>query len=222
MRKPLTDATESLFPVIVQHREYGDSPLNGELFRMVKAFQADPAVRNRVTVDSITTVGGYQPDLILHEHCEREPAWERFMAEIAAPSVGAYMAGHYRLAGWPVPRTTWRIAASWAVLYPAAAYQAPHLHRDISCVLTYYARVPVRPRPEGAITFINPHVESTFPARKNWPYDRHYFPMDGTCLVFPGWLQHFAHPHFAADEERLMFSLDIVFEPPATGSQERT
>jgi hypothetical protein len=119
------------------------------------------------------------------------------------------MAGHQKLSGWPVTGTRWRISASWAVLYPSGAYQAPHLHRDISCVLTYYARVPVRPRPEGAIGFINPHIESTFPARKNWPYDRHYFPMDGTCLVFPGWLQHFAHPHFAADEERLMFSLDV-------------
>ena len=109
---------------------------------------------------------------------------------------------------------TWDIKASWAVLYPPAAYQAPHLHRDISCVVTYYARVPVRPRPEGAIGFINPHPESTFPVKENWPYDRHYFPMNGTCLVFPGWLQHFAHPHFSSDEERLMFSLDIVFHPP--------
>jgi hypothetical protein len=72
----------------------------------------------------------------------------------------------------------------------------------------------VRPRPEGAIGFITPHVESTFPAKKNWAYDRHYFPMDGTCLVFPGWLQHFAHPHFARDEERLVFSFDVVFDSP--------
>jgi len=215
MRKPLKDSIETLFPVIVQHREYGENPLNAELFRLVKGLQADHTIPNKVTVDSITTVGGYQPNVVLHEHCKSDPAWKLFLADIVDPSVAAYMAGHQKLSGWPVNGTRWRIAASWAVLYPARAYQAPHLHRDISCVLTYYARVPVRPRPEGAIGFINPHVESTFPAKKNWPYDRHYFPMDGTCLVFPGWLQHFAHPHFAADEERLMFSLDIVFDSPA-------
>ncbi|MEJ8567247.1 putative 2OG-Fe(II) oxygenase [Elongatibacter sediminis] len=214
MRQPHSEVTETLFPVVVHHREYGSSDLNQGLFDLVKNLQADRSVANRVSVDSITTVGGYQPDVVLHEHCRDDAVWTRFLTEIAEPSVGAYMAAHQQVSGWPVTGTRWRITASWAVLYPASAYQAPHLHRDISCVLTYYARVPVRPRPEGAITFINPHVESTFPAKKNWPYDKHYFPMDGTCLVFPGWLQHFAHPHFAADEERLMFSLDIVFEPP--------
>ncbi len=215
MRKPLKESVETLFPVVVLQREYGDGPLNQALFDRVKAFQADPSVANRVSVDRITTVGGYQPDVALHERCRDEAVWKRFLADIAEPSVAAYMAGHHGVCGWPQAGTGWRITASWAVLYPAAAYQAPHLHRDVSCVLTYYARVPVRPRPEGALTFINPHVESTFPARRNWPYDRHYFPMDGTCLVFPGWLQHFAHPHFDGDEERLVFSLDIVFDPPA-------
>ncbi|MGH8035256.1 MAG: putative 2OG-Fe(II) oxygenase [Lysobacterales bacterium] len=220
MRKPIKESLESLFPVVVQQREYGDSPLNAALLSLVKKMQADHGIANKVTVDSITTVGGYQPDVILHERCASDSAWNEFIREIVEPSVAAYMAGHQKLAGWPVQGTRWLITASWAVLYPAGAYQAPHLHRDISCVLTYYARVPVRPRPEGAIGFINPHVESTFPARKNWAYDRHYFPMDGTCLVFPGWLQHFAHPHFAADEERLIFSLDVLFDPPlATSSR---
>lgn len=214
MRKPQSDTTETLFPVVVQHREYGDSPLNENLHRLVKTLQSDPSVSNRVKVDSITTVGGYQPDVVLHEHCREDPVWDEFLTTVVEPSVGAYMGAHHRVAGWPIAGTRWRITASWAVLYPPGAYQAPHLHRDVSCVLTYYARVPVRPRPEGAITFINPHVESTFPARRNWAYDRHYFPMDGTCLVFPGWLQHFAHPHGARDEERLMFSLDIVWDPP--------
>jgi len=214
MRTPQIDVIESLFPVIVQQREYGESVLNEELFRLVKGMQADYTIENQVTTDNITTVGGYQPRLMLHEHCAESPLWNKFMQEIAEPSISAYMAGHQELSGWPVQGTRYRVSASWAVLYPARAYQAPHLHRDISCVMVYYARVPVRPRPEGAITFINPHVESTFPAKKNWPYEKNYFPMDGTCVVFPGWLQHFAHPHFAEDEERLMFSLDIVFEPP--------
>ncbi len=212
MRKPLQDTVESLFPVVVQHREYGNSLLNEQLVRLVKALQADPSVVNRVARDSITTVGGYQPKVVLHEYCAADPAWLQFLLEIVEPSVAAYMAAHQRLASWPVNGTPWHISASWAVLYPAGAYQTPHLHRDISCALTYYARVPVRPRPEGAIGFITPHVESTFPAMKNWAYDRHYFPMDGTCLVFPGWLQHFAHPHFARDEERLVFSFDILFD----------
>ena len=214
MLKPHKDHIEALFPAILQQREYGDSPLNERLFQLVKGMQADHSIANRVQVDSITTVGGYQPDVVLHEHCEHDRVWNEFLRSIVEPSVGAYMAGHHKMVGWPLPGTRWDIKASWAVLYPPAAYQAPHLHRDISCVLTYYARVPVRPRPEGAIGFINPHLESTFPVKKNWPYDRHYFPMNGTCLVFPGWLQHFAHPHFSADEERLMFSLDIVFQTP--------
>lgn len=214
MRQPQKENVDSLFPIIVQQREYGESALNSELWRMVKDLQSDYSIENQVRVDDITTVGGYQPRVALHEHCKDHIAWNRFLREIAEPTVAAYMAAHQKASGWPVNGTSYRISASWAVLYPEGAYQAPHLHRDISCALVYYARVPVRPRPEGAITFINPHVESTFPAKKNWPYDKHYFPMDGTCLVFPGWLQHFAHPHFAEGEERLMFSMDIVFEPP--------
>jgi hypothetical protein len=214
MRIPQQDNIESLFPVIVQQREYGESWLNSDLYRMIKNMQSDYSIANMVSTDVITTVGGYQPDVALHEYCDSDPVWNRFLKEIVEPSVAAYMAGHQQIGGWPVPGTRYRISASWAVLYPSAAYQAPHLHRDISCVLTYYARVPVRPRPEGAITFINPHIESTFPAKKNWAYEKHYFPMDGTCLVFPGWLQHFAHPHFSPDEERLMFTMDIVFDPP--------
>ena len=215
MRKPLKETVQTLFPVIVLEREYGESQLNAELMGLVKELQANPSVANRVTAGSITTVGGYQPDVALHEHFANHAVWKTFLKDIVGPSIVAYMVGHQRVAGWPLNNTKWRISASWAVLYPPAAYQAPHLHRDISCVLTYYARVPVRPRPEGAISFINPHVESTFPARKNWPYDRHFFPMDGSCLVFPGWLQHFAHPHFSPDEERLMFSLDVVFDGPS-------
>jgi len=214
MRNPIKSTVENLFPVIVQQREYGESPVNGRLEKLVKDLQADSSIANQVSVDSITTVGGYQPNVALHEHCKSDSAWNEFVEDIVEPSVAAYMMEHQKQAGWPVAGTQWHISAAWAVLYPAAAYQAPHLHRDVSCVFTYYARVPVRPRPEGAITFINPHVESTFPAKKNWAYDRHYFPMDGTSLVFPGWLQHFAHPHFAADEKRLIFSLDVIFDPP--------
>lgn len=199
---------------MVLHREFGPSSLNDSLAGMVRTLRDDPSVGNRVTADRITTVGGFQPDVTLHKACAEDPAWRSFMSEIVGPSVGAYLHQHCEVAGWPKPGSAWSISASWAVVYPAGAYQAPHLHRDISFVLTYYAQVPARPRPEGAITFINPHVESTFPARRNWGYDRHYFPRAGTCLVFPAWLQHFAHPHFAADEERLMFSLDIVFDAP--------
>lgn len=211
---PKEDHTELLFPVIVQHREYGHVDVNERLVETVQALKADPGIRNRVDTSSITTVGGYQPDVALHRHLADDPAWSAFMKGIVEPSVEAYMAEHRRIAGWPVKGVGWEVVASWAVLYPSGAYQAPHLHRDISCVVTYYASVPVRPRPEGAITFITPHVESTFPALRNWAYDRHYFPMDGTCLVFPGWLQHFAHPHFSPSEERLMFSLDIRFDTP--------
>lgn len=214
MLKPHKDSIEALFPAILQQREYGDSSINDQLFALVKKLQADPAIHNKVSVDSVTTVGGYQPDVVLHEHFELDGVWNTFLESIVEPSVASYMAGHQKMVGWPLTGSTWNIKASWAVLYPAAAYQAPHLHRDISCVVTYYARVPVRPRPEGGIGFINPHLESTFPVKKNWPYDRHYFPMNGTCLIFPGWLQHFAHPHFSNDEQRLMFSLDIVFDPP--------
>ena len=209
---PREDNTELLFPVIVQHREYGHADLNDQLVDLVKSLQQDGSIGNRVTTSSITTVGGYQPDVALHHHFADNLVWRRFVKEIIRPSVEAYMAEHRHHAGWPAAGTRYDISASWAVLYPGGAYQAPHLHRDISCVLTYYASVPVRPRPEGAITFITPHVESTFPAKKNWAYERHYFPMDGTCLVFPGWLQHFAHPHFSGDEERLMFSFDITFD----------
>jgi len=36
MRKPMKESLESLFPVVVQQREYGNSVLNGELFSLVK------------------------------------------------------------------------------------------------------------------------------------------------------------------------------------------
>ena len=94
MRKPLKESIETLFPVIVQQREYGSSALNNQLFDLVKKLQSDRDIDNKVSVDSITTVGGYQPNVVLHEHCKNEPAWQQLLGEIIEPSVAAYMDGH--------------------------------------------------------------------------------------------------------------------------------
>lgn len=82
IRKPMKESIESLFPVIVQQREYGNSALNDELLKLVKQLQADSSIENKVSVDSITTVGGYQPNVVLHEHCQEEPVWQQLLTEI--------------------------------------------------------------------------------------------------------------------------------------------
>lgn len=200
--------TLSLFPAIVRVQQYGDSDMNLRLYERIKGFEADPGIQNSCVLRPIATIGGYQPEIVLHEHLSGDPLWEEFLATVVHPAIQGYLGEHYRIAGWPVRGTAYSFMASWAVLYPRGAYQAPHYHRDVFCVLAYYPRVPARPKPEGALTFINPHPVSISTGTNTWEYHHTIHPCNGTAVVFPGWLQHYSHPHHS-DEERLLFTIDI-------------
>lgn len=213
-RQASSSQTLPLFPAIVRVQQYGDGDLNERLYRRIKEFQADPEVQNSCLLRPIATVGGYQPELVLHEHLSGDPMWEEFLAAVVHPALQGYLGEHFRVAGWPVRGTAYSFNASWAVLYPKGAYQAPHLHRDVFCVLAYYPRVPERPKPEGAITFINPHPIAMSMGKNSWEYHRTFHPQNGTAIVFPGWLQHYSHPHYG-DEERLLFTFDVRLVDPA-------
>lgn len=202
-----------LFPSLVLQYEFGDSASNDWLYGAVKRLQADAGIKNAGDVRSLATVGGYQPDVDLREALAGEAQWEQFNKQIVHPAVQGYLADHCRLAGWPAAGAAYTFNANWAVLYPSGAYQAPHLHPNVFCVLAYYARVPERPEPEGAISFINPHLESTFPRPGEWNYHQRYQPRNGTALLFPGWLQHYSQPHFGADDERLLLTFDVTLLP---------
>jgi len=214
MSDPQQEQTLLFFPNVVLRREFGDLDLNQRLYAWVNEIRSDPAVDNFAGTGANATVGGFQPDITLHERFAGHPVWEAFLSEIVHPSVQRYMGVHQRVAAWPRHGAQYHFIGSWAVLYPQGAYQEPHMHREASCVFTYYARVPERPRPEGGITFINPCVESTYPRFESADYQQRLFPRNGTCAIFPGWLQHYTHPHFS-DADRLMFSLDVRFETPA-------
>ncbi len=211
--QPKKSQTHTLFPAVVREYQYGDLPINTELYQRVKAFQQDHRVDNAIAKRNLATINGYQPDVVLHEHWEQDPVWDQFLNTCVHPGIQAYLAEHAQLAGWPTPGFSYTFAASWAVLYPAGAYQIAHFHRNIFCVMAYYARVPIRPRPEGAISFINPHVEATFPPEYGWDYHRNFYPVNGTAIVFPGWLQHYSHPHNSQDE-RLLLTFDVKLLPP--------
>lgn len=204
--------TLTLFPAIVRHQEFGDTADNQAIYRRIKQFQQDPSIANALTLRPVATIGGYQPEVVLHERLAEDSVWQNFFQRVVHPAVQAYLAEHHQIAGWPVPGTAYTFKASWAVLYPREAYQAPHNHGDIFCVLAYYARVPERPRPEGAITFVNPHPESCISATRAWDYHCHFQPRAGTTIVFPGWLQHYSHPHHS-DDERLLLTVDIALLP---------
>ncbi len=201
--------TRLFFPAMVQVREFGDAVFNSLIYRTIKQMQSDASVVNAGTVRDVATIGGYQPDIALHQHLADDPAWKEFLSKIIHPSVQRYMAEHCRIAGWPAAGCGYSFAASWAVLYPKGAYQAPHIHREIFCVCAYYARSPSRPPPEGAICFINPHLESIFPLGQSWQYQQCIQPKNGTLVIFPGWLQHYSHPHFSEHDERLLITFDV-------------
>jgi uncharacterized protein (TIGR02466 family) len=205
--------THALFPAVISVSHHGDSDWNRELHERIHALRDDATVANAVTRRDIATKHGYQPDLDLVRHWVDDPAWQAFLDRCVHPDIQAHLAEHARIAGWPPAGTGYRFAASWAVLYPAGAYQAPHLHRDRFCVLAYYPRVPLRPEPEGAISFINPHPESQYPTTHGWAYEHRIQPRNGTSIVFPGWLQHFSHPHQGSDE-RLLLTFDVDLLPP--------
>ncbi len=205
--------THTLFPAIVREYQFGDLPVNQEFYNRIKTFQRDIAIKNAGEKPNVATILGYQPDIVLHEHWDNDPTWEQFLNTCVHPGIQSYLTEHARLAGWPTTDYGYNFAASWAVLYPAGAYQIPHNHPNTFCVMAYYANVPIRPKPEGAISFINPHVESTFPREFAWEYHRNFYPRNGTAVVFPGWLQHYSHPH-KSSEERLLLTFDVQLLPP--------
>lgn len=205
--------TFTLFPAVVRRYEFGDSALNATLYDWVKQYQADESIRNACAVRDIATVGGYQPDIVLHEELAEVAEWKRFLEAVVHPAIQGYLAEHCRISGWPIAGTGYAFKASWAVLYPAGAFQAPHFHPDTFCTLAYYPRVPKRPAPEGALRFVNPHLESTLTPTAAWDYHQQFIPRPGTAVVFPGWLQHYSYPH-QGEDERLLLTFDIRLLPP--------
>lgn len=205
--------TINVFPTLLSVNQHGDSDWNQLVHERVKTMQRDRSIRNATTVHDIATKHGYQPDLNLHKIWEDDEAWQAFLQQIVHPDIRRHLHEHHCLTGWPAPGVGYQFAAAWTVLYPAGAYQAPHLHRNRFCVLAYYPRVPIRPEPEGAISFINPHPESQYPTSNGWPYDHRIQPRNGTSIVFPGWLQHFSHPH-QGNDERMLITFDVDLLPP--------
>lgn len=203
----------NLFPTLVSINQHGDSDWNRMVYDRVKTMQQDPGITNATAVNDIATKHGYQPDIDLHKHWEDDPHWQQFLQQIVHPDIRKHLTEHQRAAGWPATGCGYTFAAAWTVLYPAGAYQAPHLHRNRFCVLAYYPRVPMRPEPEAGISFINPHPESQYPTSNGWPYDHRIQPRNGTSILFPGWLQHFSHPHQGHDE-RMLITFDIDLLPP--------
>lgn len=214
-QNPSAPASRSyaLFPAIVRRSDFGETGINRTLYEWIKRYQADASVKNACAVRDIATVGGYQPDIVLHEALAAEPDWKRFMQAVVHPTIQGYLAEHCRIAGWPAAGAGYGFKASWAVLYPPGAFQAPHFHPDTFCTLAYYPRVPDRPEPEGALRFVNPHLESTLTPTEAWNYHQQFVPRPGTAIVFPGWLQHYSYPH-QGDEERLLLTFDVKLLPP--------
>jgi len=200
------------FPSLVSIHQHGDSDWNDRVYQHVSSLQQNNSIDNAACARDIATKHGYQPELNLHEAWSDDEHWQAFLQQVVHPDIGRHLREHHRLAGWPAPGCGYQFAASWCVLYPAGAYQAPHLHRNRFCVLAYYPRVPIRPEPEGAISFINPHPESQYPTSNGWPYEHRIQPRNGTSIVFPGWLQHFSHPH-QGNDERLLITFDIDLLP---------
>ena len=205
--------TYTLFPAVVRRCDFHVPEVNEALYHWVKQQQADPAVPNACDVRDVATVRGYQPDIVLHESLGEMGWWQRLMSTVVHPTIQSWLAEHCRLSGWPRPGTGYGFKASWTVLYPADSFQAPHFHPGTFCTLAYYARMPERPAPEGALRFINPHLESHFTPTCAWSYHEEFVPAAGTAIVFPGWLQHYSYPH-RGDGERQLLTFDVELLPP--------
>ena len=204
-----------LFPTVVSTVEHGDIEENAYFFQLAQKLKADTSIVNKCEAADTTTFIGYQPDIVWHEYFKNDPKWQNFMQKVFNPSIQGHMQNHQQIAGFPVRGSSYHIKSSWAVLYPKNAYQAPHFHRDTSCVFTYYVKVPAGPAPENGITFINPNLASTYPKLKSFAYDHTFIPKNGSNVIFPGSMQHYAHPHFS-DEEKMIIVFDVAFEPPQT------
>ncbi|PHS14769.1 MAG: hypothetical protein COA86_15350 [Kangiella sp.] len=213
MNKEVKVQTSVIFPSIVSQTEFGDIPENNYLFDLVSKMKSNKNISNKCEVADTTTFSGYQPDIMLHEYLKDDPVWKSFLNKVFVPTLNQHMNAHRQIAGFPVPGSSFKVNSSWAVIYPEKAYQAPHFHRDMACVFTYYVRVPKSRPPQNAITFINPNLASTYPTQKSFPYDHSIIPITGTNLIFPANIQHFAHPHFG-EGEKMIIVFDITFEPP--------
>jgi len=107
--------------------------------------------------------------------------------------------------------------SAWATLCRAAAYYAPHSHRDSAWSGVYYvdpgSDTPDRPL-SGVLEFLDPRAGVDAVTAPGDPYGEPFRvrPQAGLLVVFPSWLYHWVHP-YSGQGPRIAISFNATVAP---------
>ena len=122
-------------------------------------------------------------------------------AVTVAPEQGDTRSFKYRLDGW-------------ANINRRGAYNTVHNHPNCLWSGVYYV-APGKPDPEpahnGKLELLDPRAGTNMLFTKGTIFQARYVidPLPGLMVMFPAWLNHFAHPFFG-DGERISIAFNIV------------
>ena len=85
----------------------------------------------------------------------------------------------------------------WGIVTPAGGYSALHGHGDADWSAVFYTDVgDPGPSPSGCLAFVDPRrVPPMCAGVMLYPSTFTMRPETGMVVVFPSWLQHYAHPY---------------------------
>lgn len=203
--------TETLFPTPLIILKLDDAvEMNARLIEEFVARKAgEPAIAR-------SNVGGWHssPDFF-----RRTEAGHR---QLAGHLVKSIMAATRQLAPDATLSDLDLIVDGWVNVSPAGSYHSPHSHPGAFWSGVYYVDVPGRSDPQsrsGAIEFLSPRGSSPDWSMLPSAMTGDSFsvqPEEGMILLFPGYVQHWVHPH-AGERDRVCVAFNAKFSRKPKG-----
>lgn len=100
---------------------------------------------------------------------------------------------------------------SWGMIYGTDSYSRYHMHPGADLSSVYYCKVPKDMKiGEGVFEYHDPRPASLFD-RNFMPSAELIKPIEGSGVIFPGWLPHSTAPH-TSKEDRICIATNIFID----------
>lgn len=158
-----------------------------------------------------SNVRGWHSTEDLHAHKNEHTLWLAGKIQNIAITAAKHFHGESR-PGKP------ELAACWANVSDAGAWNAPHQHLPADWSGVFYVDAESSAEPaknginEGDLLFFNPLPMGK---RFNRPTTISYRPVNGKMLIFPAYATHMVAPHFE-NRPRISISFNLFWSNPAT------
>lgn len=134
-----------------------------------------------------------------HDNMHLEPIFEPLCSKILSVANSEIIQDYSHINSDP-----FKIDALWINVNPPGAFNMPHIH---GCELSgaFYVSVPQN---SGRFVVIDPRQRVSMSSyrikEQNYPVQ----PTEGTCLIFPSWLEHYVEPN-NSNEPRISISFNL-------------